>query len=149
MKTCSKCGETKVLDAFYRSKTGVSGRHSYCKACGIAYAKERWPTVYAKNKDQMLARAAEWQRANPDRYKKRLGEWVAKNREHVREAKKQSTKKGVDELIDGYVAGCIGLPLSQIPRNVLEMKREQLSLQRLTKQLKQELTNQLESKNGN
>src|SRR4051812_42621422 len=108
-KRCSKCGETKALESFYRSKTGTHGRHAYCKACGIAYAKARHPTVYAEHRDRVIARAGDWQRENADRYKRRLSAWQDKNRVRLLEAKKLDTKRRVDELSGGYVAGCIGL----------------------------------------
>lgn len=39
MKRCSKCGETKALDAFHSQPSGKFGRFSYCKPCANAYAK--------------------------------------------------------------------------------------------------------------
>ena len=53
MKRCSKCGELKPLDSFYREKTGRDGRRSDCKDCFAVRAKD-W---YAKNRDQAIARA--------------------------------------------------------------------------------------------
>lgn len=32
-KTCTKCGETKPLDEFYRDRAARDGRKSYCKRC--------------------------------------------------------------------------------------------------------------------
>ena len=32
-KTCPKCGETKPLDEFHKSKTGKYGRYNQCKIC--------------------------------------------------------------------------------------------------------------------
>lgn len=47
-KRCSKCGETKPLDSFYRQRARKDGRFPHCKAC---------------NREQ----AREWREKNPDR----------------------------------------------------------------------------------
>jgi hypothetical protein len=68
MKTCSKCQETKPLDAFSWRKDvryAKGGYHaSRCKACICANTKS-W---YADNKDRALARQAEWRDANRERW---------------------------------------------------------------------------------
>ena len=33
MRTCTKCGVTKPLDEFHKSKTGKDGVQSRCKEC--------------------------------------------------------------------------------------------------------------------
>jgi len=38
MKLCGRCGQTKAIDAFHRQG---DRRHSWCKDCYNAYAKER------------------------------------------------------------------------------------------------------------
>lgn len=49
MKTCSKCGETKLIDSFGNKKGGKNGLMSYCKECNIKQRK-RW---YQKNKEKV------------------------------------------------------------------------------------------------
>ena len=149
MKTCSKCKELKPLDSFYRSSTGTHGRHGYCKACGVAYSKARHPAAYAANRRREIARATAWQQENADRYRARITGWQRANRAKLLEAKRKDTKKRVDELSIGYVAGCMGLRVAEATPDLLILKREQLSLLRLTKKLKQEIVNQLENENGN
>lgn len=39
-KKCSKCGETKGLDEFYKDKNGRNGRKSVCKICTGNYTRE-------------------------------------------------------------------------------------------------------------
>jgi hypothetical protein len=39
-KTCCHCDEMKPLGAFHRQPSGVAGRHSWCKDCFNAYARE-------------------------------------------------------------------------------------------------------------
>jgi hypothetical protein len=40
VKTCKKCGETKLLDAFCKSKNGAQGRNSICRKCAYHRLKE-------------------------------------------------------------------------------------------------------------
>lgn len=47
-KTCTKCGETKVLDLFSKSKKGRLGRMSECKVCRASFLLK-------------------WQRKNPEK----------------------------------------------------------------------------------
>lgn len=61
MKTCSKCGVTKVLDEFYPDKSKRDGRHSVCKECAKADRKSR----YAENPDKILQRNKQWIEKNP------------------------------------------------------------------------------------
>jgi Autographiviridae endonuclease VII len=62
-KRCTVCGETKPLDAFYRSAGMRDGHRNDCKACNLAAKARR----YAANPEQMKARVRQWQRANPER----------------------------------------------------------------------------------
>lgn len=41
MKACTKCGETKDLDAFVKSKTTKSGYRGCCKTCFNTYYAQR------------------------------------------------------------------------------------------------------------
>jgi hypothetical protein len=62
MKRCTKCGELKPLDAFYRaSKRG--DLRGECKDCNLATKKE-W---YQANRDREIARVKAWQQANAER----------------------------------------------------------------------------------
>lgn len=40
-KTCTKCGETKPLGGFYRSRTARLGVQSWCKICVNAQVRQR------------------------------------------------------------------------------------------------------------
>lgn len=65
MKTCTKCGETKDLTAFYFRKDHQTYRND-CIACNNAAAR-KWA---AANRDRVLKRVRAWQKANPERTKK-------------------------------------------------------------------------------
>ena len=58
-KRCSKCGNDFLLSAFYQ-RTGAKSRHSACKVCERAMAKD-W---YERNKDKATAKVKEWRQQN-------------------------------------------------------------------------------------
>lgn len=62
-KRCTKCGELKPLDHFYKAKGGRDGLRGDCKDCFSTRAKQ-W---YAANRTHVIARVKQWQQANPDR----------------------------------------------------------------------------------
>jgi hypothetical protein len=51
-KTCSRCGEPKPLDDFYKQVGGAQGRRSRCKSC----YKELERESYAKDPEVQVAR---------------------------------------------------------------------------------------------
>lgn len=69
-KTCSKCGEVKPLDGFYRQKGGRLGVMGHCKVC--RYAKQtKWRKSNMEKYRQYYAawhqdNYARWYRENPD-----------------------------------------------------------------------------------
>ena len=74
MKTCSKCGETKALDAYYAQRGGKDGLAARCRACVAAYqaanpekVRARSATYYTKNRERVRASAASRRAGNPDR----------------------------------------------------------------------------------
>lgn len=51
MKTCSKCGEVKPLDAFHVNSSRRDGRASICAKCRSEYGR----SYYEKNRERLLA----------------------------------------------------------------------------------------------
>ena len=39
-KTCTKCGETKPVDEFYRNRASRDGYCRVCKACGDVHTRQ-------------------------------------------------------------------------------------------------------------
>jgi hypothetical protein len=63
-KRCSKCGEVKELEFFYRNPLGLHGRHSVCIACQCVGHR-----AYRKaHSAEEVARAIKWRTENPERY---------------------------------------------------------------------------------
>lgn len=65
MKRCSKCGELKPLDAFYKAKGTRDGLRGDCRDCFRARAKARYPLV----REQAIERAKRWREENIDRFR--------------------------------------------------------------------------------
>jgi 5-methylcytosine-specific restriction endonuclease McrA len=92
MKTCSKCGETKTLDAFSADKRNrADGRQARCKACNRANYqanKERVKAYRAENADRISEYQREYAKgyreANADRLKEAKREQYQANAEHVK-----------------------------------------------------------------
>jgi len=155
VKTCKKCGESKGLDAF-------SGARSECKACAAKctakwrdenpekdrarYAKyraenpEKVRAIRAKyraeNSEKLRASLAKYRAENVEKEMARLAKWRAENPEKVR----ASLAKCRASLTDGYIAELLGLPVKKAPPQLIELKREQILLHRLAKEMKQEAT---------
>lgn len=48
MKTCSKCGENKLINDFNRDSSNKCGFRSYCRDCSKRYGQ----STYSKNRDK-------------------------------------------------------------------------------------------------
>lgn len=156
-KKCTKCGEVKAFIEFSPNKAGKFGVSTRCKKClsncasnrRIAdidkfLARER--NYRSKNSEFCIARTAMWrdknrQEANKKRALYRLEhlaielerrrKWILENREKVNKGSKRQRAN----ITDGYAAAKLGLPLSECPPELIELKREQLLVHRMTKQL--------------
>lgn len=80
MKTCTKCSETKPLDAFYKAKTSADGRHGSCKLCFRVTESKR----YFDNRDRAKAVKAKYASANADKMRAYKKEWTQANEDEVR-----------------------------------------------------------------
>ena len=87
-KPCAKCKEVKLLDEFYKQKSGKLGRHSYCKACiKILNAKKYKPEYsrqyYLDHKEEQDEYQREYYKKNYERIDKRFKAHYEKNKEHI------------------------------------------------------------------
>lgn len=72
MKTCTKCGGEKSIEAFGRHKGGLNGMRSTCKDCDNIYNKE----YHQKNAERIRARKKVYQL---DHYYKNKTQYYARN----------------------------------------------------------------------
>lgn len=80
MKSCSKCGEEKSLEEFYRAKSASDGRQSWCKDCHRVQSRE-------------------WKQDNPERYKKCEKLRREANPQRMAEIAKRSRTKRRDKAV--------------------------------------------------
>lgn len=163
-KTCSKCGEVKSLDAFGKNKNSKDGIDWRCKQCNRdaanKYRAENIELVREKDRARVAAMASQskrekhkkWRDANrekvradgkekmrrlyekdPLRFRNKAKKWRSANHEKAI----STTRNGREKLIDGYVASALRLHLVDCSPELIALKREQLQLHRLTKQLNQ------------
>ena len=129
MKTCTKCGEVKALDAFYNRKRSSDGLMGYCKQCTALVA-----SVYRKaTPGKFKARKTAYRNANQEKAKA----WNSKYRKANREKLKDKAAKLVAEMGKSYISTLTGIPAAFLTPEVLAIKREQLETHRLAKQLRQ------------
>lgn len=150
MKRCRKCGEVKALDAFPVRSCTPDGRHGFCRECKRRRQRE-WEDA---NREHIRQKARESDRRrysdNPEKFREKSRKTHHKNRDKNLEKMAKNRK----DLTDAYVKRSLlqGLPTMRgvdVPQSLLEMKREQIALQRLKRELLQEISNQLEKRNGN
>ncbi|WP_419900653.1 HNH endonuclease [Roseomonas sp. USHLN139] len=95
MKTCTKCGETKPLEAFSRHSEGRLGRRPDCKACkaeqdrawraaNALAIKPKKAAYYRENKDALEPSRKAWRTKNSAAIIERVSEWQEENRDRVR-----------------------------------------------------------------
>lgn len=154
MKPCSRCGATKLLSEFGVSKQHKSGLFNICKTCYADRRKEwasnrpearrkclennfdkvrAWRKEYRKRTSvRALQQQRERYAKTPDIFRQRANEYQKKNKSKVLE----QDKKERLALVDAYVATLLGLKVSDVPKPLLEMKRQQISILRLARQLK-------------
>lgn len=117
-KPCKKCGLVLPPEAFnlaLATKSLPGARKSECKKCQYAAHKQ-------------------WAAENPEKVSALKGRYAESDRKRNREY----SRKQVDELTDRYVTSTLRMD-QKPPQPLIDIKREQLSLQRLTKELKQAL----------
>lgn len=85
MKRCTKCGELKSLEDFYKKKETKDGRRSSCKEC-FKYADKQY---YSKNKEKKK----DYQEANKERIAERKKKHYNKNREVMLQRLRESYRK--------------------------------------------------------
>jgi chemotaxis protein histidine kinase CheA len=99
-KTCSKCGEEKLLEEFYIRKGCSSGRSGQCKSCrqraNRQYKqanKEKIKAYYQANKEKIKAKHKAYREANKEKIAandRRNGyKWRQANKEKIEAQRKQ------------------------------------------------------------
>lgn len=153
MKTCSKCGETKPLDAFHKRPDRPIGVRPKCRACEAlaqkAYAAKNLPKLAAArrryDKDnpekKKRSRAVDYEQ-NRDSYIRRAKIWAQQNTANRQAICAKNQALQIKELSDLYVRRllCRRGSIDAVPQALIELKREQLRLWRLIREFEQATT---------
>jgi hypothetical protein len=159
MKTCTKCGEAKAPTEFHRTSHAKCGLTHNCKSCRSLAAKEykkanperaaevnkrKCETWRKRNREKYIESSNRWIKRNPELAKEYMRLCRVKNKEKIREYGAEYFRRNKERLVeasrlwrdslpDRYVLGL--MRKYEIPPQLLEAKREQLRLLRLTKEL--------------
>jgi hypothetical protein len=108
MKTCKKCGETKLLEDFFEMAGMRDGHRNECKACNLREKADR----HRKNPQPARDRVKAWQAANPERVRERAERYKASGRKALSDRRSYLKRKyGVtpewyDEQLAAQDGGC-------------------------------------------
>ena len=89
----------------------------------------------AKNAESRRAYNKTWREINADAIAVKKREYHFKNRETIAERKRAAGTA----LAEGYVAVALRIPVAQLTPELLELKRQQLKISRLNRQLRKTL----------
>lgn len=80
-KTCTKCGETKLISKFFVERRNPDGYKGICKTCVKKYYQER----YARDKDRIKALNKKYQEDHKESRQKYSQKYREDHREHLKE----------------------------------------------------------------
>ncbi len=92
-KKCSKCGELKSINDFYKDEARKDGHFSGCKKCEAEYRKER----YKNNPESYKENNRKYREKNPEKEKERKRKWRKKNPEKVKEINRKRYKNNKEK----------------------------------------------------
>lgn len=118
MKRCTKCGEVKELDCFYKNKNNKDGMDYLCKNCNNEYQKK-------------------WKEKNPEKYKESTKQTRIKRKEKIKKYK----RKIIDVISKTYVATKLKIKTSELTDDLYQLKKQQIEVHRFIKQLNKEIKN--------
>lgn len=155
-KVCKKCGEEKDINFFQIHKNKQRGKSyikSSCKDCvrnwnkdwrtsNIEKVKQHAKSSYEKHKEVRIGYVKKWKSLNTEKIDIYLKKWLANNQENAILIRKDSKKKSMESLSDGYIIGLITngsyLKATDIKEHpeLIEHKRLVIQIKRILKQQK-------------
>lgn len=88
------------------------------------------------NVEAYRATKTAWRKKNIDSERQRETQWKHQNRDKVKAANKQR----IDNISPAYAAGLMNLPVAIAPLELIALKREQLAIKRMARELKKAAT---------
>jgi hypothetical protein len=134
MKMCKKCGECKPLDQFYRHESGRDGYRNHCKTCVCSRV-----SLYAKGNPRVLEAKRAYRTSKPEQIKALMRAAYLRRKQDYKDASRKWQAKNRAALGDAYLrailAATTGVSRLSVSHELVELKREQLTLHRLAKEL--------------
>lgn len=130
-KVCTKCEVEKMLAEFSKHKLGKYGVSSICKVCNRISSRSAY---VMKNPNAKKYKVEGNAKTKAQRQKEYINRHPLSH-ENLREKWRRSRKN----LSAHYVKSLIGI--ADCPPELVELKREQIRIRRLAKQLKEEIKN--------
>lgn len=136
-KVCSKCGEEKSLDSFYRQKTSKGGIRNRCKKCLSAECnkyreknriiiQEKKSIYYQLNRDKILEYQIAYRSENKQKIANRDKEYRDSNKEKKAENGKKYREENKERLrekgMKKYLSKKLDIPKEEIPDILVEAK---------------------------
>lgn len=136
LKKCSKCGEVKGVEEYYKYSKSKDRLSYQCKECD----KSRIRVYYTENRDRIISSKKIYSHSN----RQKINDYYRRVYEINPIKKKISSKKSVETLVLSYVQKKIirefEIEKSDITPIMIELKRTQLINKRLIKNLKENET---------
>ena len=136
-KVCTKCKDEKSYSEFHKNKEKKDGLRLECKICHKQDRKE----YYLKNKEKEIEYREKYYKIKENNIKEYSKKYRKINKENLKQKQKQCHKKYSEDLTDGYISVTLNLKKSECPPELIELKRQQLTILRLTKEIKNECKN--------
>ena len=158
-KTCTRCQEHKPLNEFAADKRASTGTQSACKRCQAEIRKQRrekdreaQKAWVARNANHVRAKRREYQQATkerrrelerarywlaPEKHRAEATEYRTANADKVRTKNRERLRQDREQLGPIYVAKVLGMRPAEIPKPLMALKKEQLTIRRLARQLRE------------
>lgn len=147
MKVCCKCKENKPVGEFSRQADRSDGLRGVCKRCcvkstqhyrNLARLNTETGQVDEEARAAALKKAAEykaaWRAKNPEKERAYKTKWATTNPDKARAQIRRRATRARERLTDSRVKA--QLKVANPTPELIELKREQLLMRRMLKQLK-------------
>lgn len=163
-KLCPDCSKTLPSEAFGANPNGRYGLNTYCRPCVAArtraWKQKNYESViahkrayYEANKARLLEQQRQYYRENKTRILEAQRRQPEENRAHVKawakanpEKRRAQGRRRVQNLAANYVRQCITgrseISSDAIPPELIDLKRDQLAIKRMARELKKAATQQ-------
>ena len=123
-KVCYKCKLELPIDMFFKNKRRKDGLQSYCNVCNVAYTS-KW-----RLENPEKARALDNKRRikNPKKHNAKNAKWRLENKEQIKAINVKYVKSLTDRYIIRLLKTQIGIQETDLPSEMIEVKRLQIQI---------------------